>query len=87
MTRYETSVEVARQIMLLSESKMAISTSGKEPMLYATTLASEYGSPIVYIDTPQVDSEKASGELGIHQNLVRDYLFANFDAFGFMYYE
>jgi hypothetical protein len=53
-TRYETSVEIARQILQLTESPLVISLSGKDPVLYAATWAVEYRAPIVYLDTPPV---------------------------------
>ena len=51
-TRYETSVEIAREIINLGGNKMPIVTSGRDPVLYTTTLANKYRSPIIYLDTP-----------------------------------
>jgi hypothetical protein len=53
-TRYETSVEIAREILQLTESPLVISLSGKDPVLYAATWAVKYRAPIVYVDTPPV---------------------------------
>ncbi|MFQ5800330.1 MAG: cell wall-binding repeat-containing protein [Candidatus Hydrothermarchaeales archaeon] len=53
-TRYETSVEIAKQLLLLADSPLAISVSGKEPVLYAATLAGKYRAPIVYLDRPPI---------------------------------
>ena len=53
-TRYETSVEIAREIINLGGNKMPIVTSGQDPVLYTTTLANKYRSPIIYLDKPPV---------------------------------
>jgi len=53
-TRYETSVEVAKEIIDLGGNKLPIVTSGKEPVLYTATLANKYRSPIIYLDEPPV---------------------------------
>jgi hypothetical protein len=53
-TRYETSVEISNEIVALGGKKLPIVTSGKDPVLYTTTLANKYLSPIIYLDRPPV---------------------------------
>jgi hypothetical protein len=53
-TRYETSVEIAKEVQALAESHLVISVSGKEPALYSATMAGKYRAPIVYMDEPIV---------------------------------
>jgi hypothetical protein len=51
-TRYETSIEIAKEVLDLTDSPLVISVSGKEPVLYAATLATKYRAPIIYLDKP-----------------------------------
>jgi hypothetical protein len=53
-TRYETSVEIAKEMLKLTDSPLVISVSGKEPVLYAATLAGKYRAPIVFLDKPPI---------------------------------
>jgi hypothetical protein len=51
-SRYETSVKIANEFFEFGGNRLPIVTSGKDPVIYSTTLANKYLSPIIYLDRP-----------------------------------
>lgn len=48
--RYETSLDLARKVQERSETTIVVVTDGKNPVLYAASLAVRFNSPLVYVD-------------------------------------
>jgi len=80
-TRYETAVEVAKEVLRLGGVGFPVITNGRTPVLYALTLANRYRAPILYLDKPPV-RESTFKEHGIVRGSIALESFDTFQALG-----